>query len=322
MSIEFLFTSQLPLQFQYKSHEDAKNTGRTYHASPSQPSARSALPTNMLFNAPHRIPETNQLNMLLHPTHIREIRRKLEKNVHSDILPHRFKSLLRPFHSKNCIISQPGYPFPNKKRTPSRRVDILCWADEEAVKGNVYCKKSNKLDLTTFRLWGRQKTHSAWRRIRLRPSRRSRCRRPGTAWGTPSGRLETVKHVSKKKPHRRWNHVVGRKLFVRFWQRLMNCTPSLKNSRGTSRISSTWSAIVMDVGVEARSGVWDQCSWAKESRELEREKRRDSGVATGLASKISGKARRAWSSGQHCLVKCHLASNGAWGRVRPRFSRL
>lgn len=58
-------------------------------------------------------------------------------------------------------------------------------------------------------------------------------------------------------------------------------------------------------------------SWTRE-RKQERE-RRDSGVATGLAREISGKAGVVASI---LLVKCHLASNWAWGRVRPRFSRL
>lgn len=65
-----------------------------------------------------------------------------------------------------------------------------------------------------------------------------------------------------------------------------------------------------DVGVEVRRKRLVGSMQLTKSRVSWRRERRDSGVATGLARKISGKARRAWSSSQHSLVKCHLASNG------------
>lgn len=101
--------------------------------------------------------------------------------------------------------------------------------------------------------------------------------------------FERTKSKRLFETRREWN--------VRFWQRLMNCTPSLKNSRGTSRISSTWSAIVIVV-VEVMQKK-DAClekvernNWQRARGCLWRKKRKKEhdGVANGFtrAGRLAG----------------------------------
>lgn len=64
-----------------------KITNRTCHVSSTQPSTSTPLPTPLLLPMPSRYLKANQLNMLLHPTHIRDKKEKIEKCTQAISIP-------------------------------------------------------------------------------------------------------------------------------------------------------------------------------------------------------------------------------------------